>query len=76
MVFKRYIKRHGKKLGPYYYENVRSRDGKVKSIYVGTNPSHHQKHRIRKPLFFLILILALILIFGSLLFFHAEQGLS
>ena len=68
MVFKRYIKRHGKKLGPYYYENVRSRDGKVKSVYVGANPHQHPKHKIRKPLFFLILALVLILALGGSLF--------
>jgi len=68
LVFKRYIKKHGKKLGPYYYENVRSRDGKVKSIYVGTNPHQHPKHKIRKPLFFLILALILILMLGGSLF--------
>ncbi|MBI1935171.1 hypothetical protein HYS31_01915 [Candidatus Woesearchaeota archaeon] len=68
MVFKRYIKKHGKKLGPYYYENVRGHDGKVKSIYLGVNPNHHVKHKVRKPLFFVILILVLILILGSVLF--------
>ncbi len=68
MAFKRYIYKHGKKLGPYYYENVRGPDGKVKTVYVGTNPSHHPKHRIRKPLFFLIIVLILILILGSTLF--------
>ena len=69
MVFKRYIKKHGKTLGPYYYHNIRSSDGKIKSVYVGTNPKQHTKHKVRKPLFFLILVLALILILGSLLFF-------
>ncbi|MBI4143552.1 hypothetical protein HY487_01565, partial [Candidatus Woesearchaeota archaeon] len=68
MAFKRYIHKHGKKLGPYYYENVRSNDGRVKSVYLGTNPGHHPKHRIRKPLFFLILVLMLILILGGSLF--------
>ncbi|MBI3035927.1 hypothetical protein HYY71_06415 [Candidatus Woesearchaeota archaeon] len=68
MAFKRYIRKHGKKLGPYYYENVRGNDGSVKTIYLGTNPSHHAKHRIRKPLFFLILVLLLILVFGASLF--------
>ena len=68
MVFKRYIHKHGKKLGPYYYENVRSRNGEVKTVYVGTNPSHHPKHRIRKPLIFFIATLMLILILGSSLF--------
>ena len=29
LVYKRYLHRHGKKLGPYYYENVRNADGKV-----------------------------------------------
>ncbi|MEK6946055.1 MAG: hypothetical protein AABX32_00455, partial [Nanoarchaeota archaeon] len=68
-MFKRYIKKHGKKLGPYYYHNVRGNDGKIKSIYVGTNPQNHPKHKIRRPLFFLILVLILILILGGSLFF-------
>lgn len=68
MAFKRYIHKHGKKLGPYYYENVRGHDGGVKTVYLGTNPEHHPKHRIKKPLFFLILVLVLVLIFGGLLF--------
>ncbi|MBI3026524.1 hypothetical protein HYY70_00270 [Candidatus Woesearchaeota archaeon] len=74
MAFKRYIYRHGKKLGPYYYENIRTSDGKVKTIYVGTNPHYHPKHRIRKPLFFLILVLVLILILGSSLFFLQNKA--
>ena len=68
LVFKRYIHKHGKKLGPYYYQNVRSHDGKVKTIYVGANPRHHQRHRIRKPLLFLILALLFVLILGGSLF--------
>ena len=74
MAFKRYIHKHGKKLGPYYYENVRGSDGKVKTIYLGTSPHHHPKHRIRKPLFFLILALILILILGSSLFFLQNKA--
>ena len=74
LVFKRYIKKHGKKLGPYYYENVRSQDGKVKTVYVGTNPQHHPRHRIRRPLFLLILVLILILILGSALFFLQNKS--
>ncbi len=39
MVFKRYINKNGKKLGPYYYKNVRDKNGNVKTIYLGTkNP--------------------------------------
>ena len=74
MVFKRYIKKHGKKLGPYYYHNIRGNDGKIKTIYVGTNPANHQTHRIRKPLFFLILVLILILALGGSLFFLQNKA--
>ncbi len=74
MVFKRYISKHGKKLGPYYYENIRAQDGKVKTVYVGTNPHHHPRHRIRKPLIFLISALVLILILGSFLFFLENKS--
>ena len=73
-MFKRYIRKHGKRLGPYYYENVRSHDGKVKTIYVGQNPHHHTRHRIRRPLFFLILVLLLILILGGSLFFLQNKS--
>lgn len=74
MAFKRYIYKHGKKLGPYYYENIRGPDGSVKTIYLGTNPSQHTHHKIKKPLFFLILVLMLILILGSLLFFMQNKS--
>src|SRR3989344_1679888 len=74
LVFKRYIKRHGRKLGPYYYENVRDHRGKVKSVYVGTNPHHHTKHKIRKPLFAMILVLVLLLILGGALFFIQNKS--
>ncbi|MBI2647317.1 hypothetical protein HYW99_02470, partial [Candidatus Woesearchaeota archaeon] len=74
MAFKRYIHKHGKKLGPYYYENIRSQDGKVRTVYLGTNPHHHHKHKIKKPLIFLILALVLILIFGSTLLFIQNKS--
>ena len=35
MVFKRYIYKNGKKIGPYYYKNKKV-DGKVISTYLGT----------------------------------------
>ena len=73
LAFKRYIHKHGKKLGPYYYHNVRSPDGKVRTVYLGTNPAHHTKHRIRKPLLFLMLILTLIIILGGLMFFMQNK---
>ncbi|MBT5021513.1 hypothetical protein HOK51_07165 [Candidatus Woesearchaeota archaeon] len=34
-MFKRFINRNEKKLGPYYYHNFKTKDGKVKSIYLG-----------------------------------------
>ena len=74
MAFKRYIRKHGKKLGPYYYENVRSPDGKVKTVYVGTNPEHHPKHKVRKPLVFIILALVLMLILGGSLFYLQNKA--
>ena len=39
MVYAKYIKRNGKKYGPYYYKSVRTVNGKVKTIYVKEKPS-------------------------------------
>ena len=36
-MYKKYIKKRGKKIGPYYYNSVRLRNGKVKTIYLGNN---------------------------------------
>ncbi len=33
-MYKRYIKRKGKVYGPYTYHSIRTKDGKVKNIYV------------------------------------------
>ena len=43
MVYAKYITRTGKdgkpvKYGPYYYRSVRTPDGKVRNIYMGTRP--------------------------------------
>ena len=35
MVYKKYICRDGKKFGPYYFKSVRTKNGKVKSLYLG-----------------------------------------
>jgi len=44
MVYKRYIKRDGKIVGPYLYKSIRH-NGSVKSIYVGTvKSSEHPKN--------------------------------
>jgi hypothetical protein len=43
MVYAKYITRKDKagnpvKYGPYYYKSVRTPDGKVRNIYLGTKP--------------------------------------
>jgi len=49
MVYKRYIKRGGKLLGPYYYKTIKTPDGKVRSIYVGpVSPKEEAKLEIAK----------------------------
>ena len=35
MVYKRYVRKKGKKYGPYYYTSIRDDSGRVKNIYVG-----------------------------------------
>ena len=34
-MYKKYITKKGKKVGPYYYDSIRLRNGKVKSVYLG-----------------------------------------
>ena len=71
MVYKKYIVRGGKKFGPYYFKSVRTPDGKVKSVYLGTeNPS--KKNFSFFTLFFAVALLA---IFGVLGLF-AYQGFN
>ena len=36
-MYKKYIIKKGKKIGPYYYDSVRLKNGKVKSIYLGSD---------------------------------------
>jgi hypothetical protein len=36
MAYKRYFYRNGKKLGPYFYESYRDKNGRVKKRYLGT----------------------------------------
>lgn len=49
MVHKRYIKSGGKVYGPYFYKSIRTKDGKVKNIYLGED-YHEAKnyHEIKK----------------------------
>lgn len=56
MVYKKYIKRNGKKFGPYYYENYRE-DGKVKTRFI-SGPSMLDKY---KNLIWIIFLLVIVL---------------
>ncbi|MDP4012424.1 MAG: hypothetical protein Q8R00_02355 [Candidatus Nanoarchaeia archaeon] len=38
-MYKKYVKKGDKKLGPYYYESVREKNGKIKTVYLGKNPA-------------------------------------
>ncbi len=46
-MYKKYITRKGKKTGPYYYESVRLKNGKIKTIYLGKTPD---KEKLAKKL--------------------------
>ena len=75
LVYERYIQKGNKKIGPYYYENVRH-EGKVKTVYIGRNPQRSPKHKIKKPLFVLIVLFILILAIGSSIFFLKNRAYS
>ncbi|RME78063.1 hypothetical protein D6774_02300 [Candidatus Woesearchaeota archaeon] len=36
-MYQRYIKKNGQELGPYWYHSFKTRDGKVKSVYLGSD---------------------------------------
>jgi len=38
VLYKKYITKKGKRIGPYYYDSVRLKDGRVKTVYLGRNP--------------------------------------
>ena len=46
-MYKKYVTRKGKKTGPYYYESVRLKNGKIKTIYLGKTPD---KEKLAKKL--------------------------
>lgn len=49
MVYKKYIKKKGKTFGPYYYESYRSKDGKVRTRYLGEKlPKRYVSKKARK----------------------------
>ena len=61
-MYKKYIIKKGKKVGPYYYTTVRSKDGKVKTVYIGRFPdagkqrsSHHDNRILAYAVIFILL---------------------
>jgi len=72
VVFKRYIKKHGKRLGPYYYQNVRGKDGKIKSVYIGQDYKKHNKKRFINAIT-LLSILLIPALFGFYYFFYTND---
>jgi len=69
LVYKKYISRAGKKFGPYYFKSVRTKDGKVKSVYLGTSDPTKRN----TSFFTLFFLVALLFLFGFLGMF-AYQG--
>jgi len=59
LVYAKYIRRNGKRVGPYYYTSVRGPDGKVKSVYLGRKPPEtpQARHLFPALLFFILIIL-------------------
>ena len=59
LAYERYVEKEGKKHGPYFYKNIRDKDGKVRSVYLGKKKSVHQilKERGKGPLRLTIAIL-------------------
>jgi len=67
MVYKKYIKKNGKTYGPYYYKNIRDKDGNVKNIFLGKEKPKLVKQPKVKPAQIIILTIILsILIITSL----------
>ncbi|MBN2330685.1 MAG: hypothetical protein JXC85_02620 [Candidatus Aenigmarchaeota archaeon] len=48
MAYERYVKRNGKRYGPYVYRSCRDENGKVKSVFVKKGkPAGPKKGRLR-----------------------------
>ncbi len=46
-LYKKYIYRRGKRVGPYYYTSERGKDGKVRTVYLGRQePSSSRKSKV------------------------------
>jgi len=71
LVYKKYITRGGKKFGPYYFKSVRTPNGKVKSVYLGTKNPEGKKFSFVT----FSIVVALLFVFGFLGMF-AYQGFN
>lgn len=69
MVYRKYIEREGKRFGPYYFKSIRDKNGKVKSVYLGTKDPSRKK----LPFIGVFFLVALLFVFGFLGLF-AYQG--
>ena len=61
-MYKKYITRKGKRTGPYYYESIRLKNGKIKTIYLGKTPD---KEKLAKKLSKLKLEIASLVVKGD-----------
>jgi|GEM_PF-6842506 len=70
MVYKRYIKKGDKKIGPYFYKSIKMKDGSVKSVYIGNaREKENASKNIMKSLITgitigIIILIAIIACFG------------
>jgi len=67
LVYVKYIKRGGKKYGPYYYQSIRDKNGNIKNLYVGKVKKKKNIKKIDYTLliFFTILSLVTLLFIGD-----------
>jgi len=77
MVYKKYIKRGGKRFGPYYFKTYRAKNGSVKSIYLGRDYKPKPKLDLRLTLVIVLVTLVLAVSYGNYTaFVSLEEGSS
>jgi hypothetical protein len=48
-LYKKYILKRGKRIGPYFYTSARLKDGRIKTVYLGSNEKlARQKERTQQ----------------------------
>jgi len=71
MVHLRYIKKNGKTYGPYSYKTVRTKDGKIKNIYLGKHETKRPNNVVQTVFLALIMIFSLFILIS--LFQNSEM---